>query len=174
MLTEQQEGWLNKLSNTTKVKIFPHNPRVMEVFKLQKAELQSILGSDAIVLHKGASAWGISGKGDVDIYVPVAVEQFDDYFERLRPMLGEPGSHYRHERVRWNRQVEEFEVEIFLVNKNAEFYKDSLLFWNHVETHSDVLAQYGKIKEEAEGTSTREYYTRKAIFISRIMQSIRV
>jgi hypothetical protein len=29
--------------------------------------------SNAIVLHEGASAWGISGKGDIDIYIPVPV-----------------------------------------------------------------------------------------------------
>jgi GrpB-like predicted nucleotidyltransferase (UPF0157 family) len=174
MLTEPQKAWLSRLSDTTEVRIVPYDPRVKEVFTRQAAELQSILGADAIVLHKGASAWGISGKGDVDIYVPVAVEQFDEFFERLRPVLGEPGSHYHHERIRWNRQVEDIEVEIFIVNRDAEFYKDNLLFWNFVETQPDVLDQYRKIREEADGTSTREYYTRKAIFINRIIQSIKV
>jgi GrpB-like predicted nucleotidyltransferase (UPF0157 family) len=126
------------------------------------------------VLHKGATAWGISGKGDVDIYIPVAVEQFDGCFERLRPVLGEPGSHYPHERVRWNRQVDGLEVEIFLVNQDAEFYRNNVAFWDYIEAHPDALAKYSRIKEEAGGTSTREYYTRKAIFITAILQSVRL
>src|SRR3990167_6273410 len=102
MLTKQQENWLNHLSDTNKVKIIPYNPRVKEVFKQQRAELQKVLVEDAQILHKGASAWEISGKGDVDIYIPIEVENFDNYFDRLKQMLGEPGSHYHHERVRWN------------------------------------------------------------------------
>lgn len=173
MLTEQQKNWLNHLSDTNVVKIVPYNPRVKEVFRQQQSEIQSVLGKDTIVLHKGASAWGISGKGDVDIYIPVPAEQFDSSFEQLKQSLGEPGSHYSLERVRWNRIVEDIEVEIFLANKDATFYKDSLAFWEYMETHPEALEEYRILKEQAEGTTSREYYTRKTIFINKIMQLIR-
>src|SRR5438105_3784223 len=113
MLTDQQRGWLDRLSDNDHVEIVPYDPKVKEVYKQQKAELQSILGASAVVHHKGASAWGISGKGDVDIYIPVAVEQFDRCYEQLRQVLGQPGSHYPQERVRWSKQVEGIDVEIF-------------------------------------------------------------
>lgn len=169
MLAEEQISWLNKLSDKNKVKIVPYNPKFKEIFRQQQTEIQSILGLDVVVLHKGASALGISGKGDVDIYIPIEVENFDSYFGKLKEVLGEPGSHYPLERVRWNRHIDDIEVEIFLVNQDAEFFRDSLKFWNHLETHPDVLDEYRQIKEEAEGTSTREYYTRKVIFINKIM-----
>lgn len=173
MLTEQQKDWLNHLSDSHKVRIIPYDPRVKEIFKQQREEILTILGTDTVVLHKGASAWGISGKGDVDIYIPVSLQQFSNYFERLKKSLGEPGSFYQNERVRWNKKVENIEVEVFLVNQDADFWKESILFWNYMETHPDALEEYGKIKEEAEGTSTREYYTRKLMFINKIISLVK-
>lgn len=173
MLSEDQKKWLNHLSDTNKVKIIPYDLRVKVIFQQQKSELENILGNDVEILHKGASAWGISGKGDVDIYIPVSVEVFDEYFERLKQVLGEPGSYYHNERVRWNRHIDNVEIEIFLVNHDAQFYKKNMLFWNYIETHPDVLEAYRKIKEEANNTTTKEYYTRKVIFINKIMKSIK-
>ena len=65
-----------------------------------------------------------------------------------------------------------FEVEIFLVNQEAEFYRNNVLFWNYIETHLEAREAYQRIKEEACGVSTRAYYTRKAEYISEIMRSI--
>lgn len=173
MLSQQQKNWLNKLSDTNKVKIVPYDPKVKDVFKEQKKEIQTILGEDATVLHEGASAWGISGKGDVDIYIPVPVDKFDYSFEKLKEALGEPGSYYHHERVRWNRESQNLEIEIFLVNQDAAFWKNSLIFWGYLKSHSETLEEYTKIKEAAEGTSTREYYTRKTLFINKILELVR-
>ena len=173
MLSQEQQAWLNKLSDTDAVRIAPYDPRAREVFQQQAAALREVLGAEAVILHKGASAWGISGKGDVDIYIPVAAEQFDATVEQLKPLLGEPASRYPLRRVRWRRLAHDIEVEIFVANQSAAFYQDSLLFWGHVETHPATLAAYEQVKAEAAGLSTRAYYTRKAIFITKIVQSIR-
>lgn len=169
MLSEKQKKWLNTLSTSNKVKIVPYNPEVKTVFKQQQEELQSILGKDVTVIHQGASAWGISGKGDVDIYVPVPLKQFNNYFEKLKVAFGEPGSYYNLERVRWNRNIKNIEIEIFLVNQDALFWKDNLIFWDYLKAYPEVLEEYRILKEAADGTSTREYYTRKIIFINRIL-----
>lgn len=173
MLSKKQKDWLNHLSDTNKVKIVAYDPRVKEIFEKEKKELQNILGSNAIVLHEGASAWGISGKGDIDIYIPVPVTEFNISFEKLKASLGEPGSFYQDERVRWNKEVNSTEVEIFLVNLDATFWKDSLVFWDYIKSHPETLEEYRKIKEAAEGTSTREYYTRKTEFINKVLEVAR-
>jgi GrpB-like predicted nucleotidyltransferase (UPF0157 family) len=61
-------------------------------------------------------------------------------------------------------------VEIFLVNQYATFCKDSLVFWDYIKSHPETLEEYRKIKEAAEGTSTREYYTRKVEFINKVLE----
>lgn len=83
MLSQKQKGWLNHLSDTNKVKIIPYDPKAKEIFTKQKKEIQDILGEDITVLHEGASAWGISGKGDIDIYIPVPVSEFNNTFKKL-------------------------------------------------------------------------------------------
>lgn len=169
MLTKKQKEWLNHLSNSNKVKIIPYNPKVKKVFQKQQKEIQSLLGPKTLVLHEGASAWGISGKGDLDIYISVTVEQFNRYFEQLKEILGEPGSYYPLERVRWNRLVDDIESEIFLVNQDAPFWKESLIFWEYIEGHPEALEEYRQLKESAEGMSTREYYRVKIEFYNKIL-----
>jgi GrpB-like predicted nucleotidyltransferase (UPF0157 family) len=66
--------------------------------------------------------------------------------------------------------VSSIEVEIFLVNQDAASWKDSLVFWDYIKSHPETLEEYRKIKEEAEGTSTREYYTRKTEFINKALE----
>lgn len=170
MLSQKQKDWLNHLSDTDKVKITPYSPKVKGVFKKLKLELKRILGEDSVILHEGASAWGISGKGDVDIYIPVPVKEFNNTYEKLKAFLGEPGSYYQDERVRWNKEVDSTEVEIFLVNHEANFWKDSIIFWKYIKSNPEALEEYRIVKEEAGGTSTREYYTRKTEFINKILE----
>lgn len=167
MLSLEQQTWLNKLSDTKKVEILPYDQNSPEIFDRQKSILEKILGSHVDILHKGASSWQISGKGDIDIYIPVAENQFDDYFILMKAALGEPGSYYSNERVRWNKENDK--VEIFLVNQDTRFWRESLLFWDYIETHPEVLGEYEKIKAEADGLSVRDYYTRKALFIQNIL-----
>ena len=166
MLADDQKRWLDTLPGTDTIEIVPYTPQAKEVFQQQQAEIQSILGADAVELHKGATAWGISGQGDVDIYVPVSISQFDSELDKLRGALGEPASVYPHTRVRWNRTVAGMKVEIQLVNQDAEFYRNNVAFWDYLETHPTALAEYERVKAEAAGTSTREYYTRKVLFIN--------
>lgn len=173
MLSQKQKDWLNKLSDTKKVVIIPYDPKVKKIFEKQKKEIQDLLGPESTVLHEGASAWGISGKGDVDIYVPVPVNNFKDTFEKLKHSLGEPGSYYPDERVRWNKEMADVEIEIFLVNQDADFWKDSLVFWEYIKSHPETLEEYRKLKEEAAGTSTREYYARKTEFINKVLKTAR-
>lgn len=169
MLSQKQKDWLNHLSDTNKVKIIPYDPKVKDVFQKEKKEIQSILGENVNVIHEGASAWGISGKGDLDIYIPVSSKEFEGAFEKLKTSLGEPGSFYQSERVRWNKESDGIETEIFLVNQEAQFWKESLIFWDYLKSHPEALEEYRKIKEKAKGTSTREYYTRKTEFINKIL-----
>lgn len=170
MLTQKQEEWLNHLSDTNKVKILPYNPKVKDIFEVEKEEIQSILGKDVEVVHRGASNMGISGKGDLDLYIPVKVADFDIYLNKLVKSFGKPGSLYPSERARWNKEVDNIEVEIFLINKEHPAWIESSIFENYLKTHSEALEEYRIIKEKAEGVSTREYYRIKLEFMNKILE----
>jgi GrpB-like predicted nucleotidyltransferase (UPF0157 family) len=168
MLTPDQEKWIEHLSNNP-ISIHPYNPESKEAFEKLKKELQDILGNIEIV-HRGASSLEISGKGELDIYIPVIESQFDHYLKKLMQAYGKPGSLYPLERVRFNRKVDGIEAEIFLINKKAQGWIDGQTFENYVKAHPDVLAEYAKLKESLNGLPTKEYYRKKLEFYNEILE----
>ena len=126
MLTEDQVKWINHLSATNKTIITPYNPKSKILFKKQKTELHKILGKDITIVHRGASNLGISGKGELDIYIPVPVDKFDELLAKLIHAYGEPGSLYSLERARFNRKVDGV-IAALLMKKPKDGNKDLCL-----------------------------------------------
>lgn len=77
MITPEQEKWLSHLNNTNSTKVYPYDPSSERKFEVIKERVQKVLGSGFEVVHKGASSLGISGQGELDIYVPVEAGDFD-------------------------------------------------------------------------------------------------
>ncbi len=173
MLSKVQQEWLQHLSDIKPVKVVLYNPKSKDIFISQKAQLKTLLGGEFEIVHMGATALGISGKGDVDIYIPVEEAQFDSTMIKLQTVLGYPGSHYHLERVRWNLVVDNIEVEILLMNKKNETWVKMVAFETYLRTHPEALNSYQKLKEEAEGQSTREYYRRKLIFMNEVLEKVK-
>ncbi len=117
MVTSKQKKWLDHLSDNNHIKIIPYDPKTKDVFNTIKKEILSFLGEDAEVLHRGATNMGISGKGDVGVYIPVDASEFEQNFKIIKNIYGDSGSLYPLERARWNKEVDGIDVEIFLINK---------------------------------------------------------
>ncbi|HUD44133.1 MAG TPA: GrpB family protein [Patescibacteria group bacterium] len=169
MLREDQKKWLSHLSDTNIVKVIPYDPNAKVRFQNFKTELQHVLGKDVTIVHRGASSLGISGQGELDIYVPVPPSMFDTALEQLTIAFGEPGSVSAINRARFNIKREGGKIEIHLVNQDAQVWKENTIFFNYLQTHPDALSKYEQLKEHASGASTREYYRRKIEFINEIL-----
>lgn len=170
MTTKKQEEWLNHLTDDDHVIIVPFNPNVKKIFKDVKQQLQAILGKQVEIVHRGASSMGISGQGDIDIYIPVEAQFFNNYLSKLVEALGKPGSLYPLERARWVKKIEGVRVETFLMNNEHPAWITSTIFEAYLRTHPISLTKYEKIKQDAEGKSTREYYRVKIEFINKILR----
>lgn len=142
MLTDKQKKWLEHLSNSNSTKIIPFNPQVRNDFYKLKKELQEILGKDVDITLKGSSSLGISGKGELDVYIPVPTGKFDNTLQKLINVYGEPGSHYPLERARFNRWVNNSEAEVFLINSDNESWAQLNIFENWLKSHPKDLKQY--------------------------------
>ena len=112
MLTKDELDFLNKILADKKIHIYPFDPRVTGI----AGELiQSINGiyPDLEVKHMGASALGISGQNDIDIYAFSDLKNFDKFFPSLTKLLGEPL--HKHETFcEWKFKKEEFDIEFYL------------------------------------------------------------
>jgi GrpB-like predicted nucleotidyltransferase (UPF0157 family) len=169
MLTLAQEKWLDHLSDTDKVDIFPLDPQAESKFEEIKKEVVILLGQNTAVLHRGASSLGISGQKEIDVYIPVSAEMMESASALLENAWGKPKSVYADERIKFLRYVEDTKFEVMIVNKDSKSWIDAEKFHAYLIEHSEVLEQYKKLKEEAAGVSTREYYRRKIEFINGII-----
>lgn len=168
MLTPAQEEWLAHLPNDDFIEIFPYNPSSPRYFEHIKHKILSRLPYSEVV-HKGASSLGISGQGELDIYIPVTPSEFNSYLEPLISLFGQPQSHYPVERARFVDRVENTKAEIFLINKEGDGWIRSEKFEANLKKNPAALKEYRILKEQGKGLSTRAYYRRKIGFINEIL-----
>jgi len=172
MLTPEQEQWINHLSDTEKVSVIPFDPTCDGKFLKIKELIQSVLGFEQSVEHRGASSLGISGQDEIDVYVPVPVEKFDKVISLVTDLLGKPRSHYPLKRARFVKYVEKKHIDIFVINQEDVGWKDCNKFHSFLLSHPQALDSYRKLKEESAGRSVREYYRRKIEFINEVLSKI--
>lgn len=170
MITQEQEEWLEHLAPGHLVKIVPYNPHIKQAFTQIKTELQSLLGSKVEIQHRGASSMGISGKGDLDIHIPVSPNDFSTIVHDMEERYGKPGSFYKQQRARWNMSVMGFETEVFVVNADHPAWAKTILFEDFLSSHPEELERYRILKETAEGLDIRDYYRAKLEFFNEILQ----
>lgn len=172
MLREDQKKWINHLSDDSKIKIVSFDPSSQEKFEKVKLLIQSKLGSEIQIEHRGATSLGISGQDEIDIYIPVLPDEFNKYINLLTELFGEPRSHYAIERARFVITEAGKHIDVFLINKEGVGWIDGLRFENYLEEHPQALEEYRKLKESGDGLSTREYYRRKIEYINDILEKV--
>lgn len=170
MLSKKQRDWLNHLSSDKKINILPFDPKANEIFLKVKDKIQSNLGKNVSVEHRGASGLGISGQDEIDAYIPVPPSEFDSYIPKMSKVFGEPRSLYSLERVRFSEEIEGKKIDLFLINEKHNDWIDGCKFENYLKSHPKDLERYRKLKEEMNGFSVKDYYTRKNEFINEILK----
>ena len=102
---DAKEKWLSHLSNKPgEVKIVPYDATAPEKFEKVKNFIQSKLGKQVRVEHRGATALGISGQDEIDVYIPVPPNDFDKYVLSVAELFGEPRSLYPLQRARFRTE----------------------------------------------------------------------
>lgn len=173
MITKDQQKWLDHLSTEDKIVITPYDPRSPEIFEEVKKKVIKVLGK-VRVLERGASYLKISGQDEIDIYIPVTPEKFNKYVEKMTRGFEKPGSLYPLVRARFRIPRYKKHIDVFVINKEDKGWTDSEIFTKYLKTHKQVLEKYKKIKEGGDGLSTKEYYTKKIIFINEISKLAKI
>lgn len=169
MPTPDQEKWLAHLSDQDHITIIPFDSTAQKKFEAVKQKIQTILGIDKRVEHRGATNLGISGQDEIDVYVPVPENQFDFWLVPLTAAFGSPRSHYPLERARFVTFEEGKHIDIFLINDSCQGWLDGIKFEGFLKSHPTALNRYRLLKESGQGLSTREYYRRKIEFFNEIL-----
>lgn len=169
MLTPDQEKWIDQLSDQELVVIQPFDPTSPEKFAAVKCKIQAVLGSEAKVVHRGATSLRISGQNEIDVYVPVPLEQFDTLIPIMTAAFGNPRKFFPNDRARFVIYEEGKRVDVFLINQNSSGWINGIKFENYLRNHPIILEQYRILKETGHGLTMKEYYQRKTAFFNEIV-----
>ena len=169
MLTPEQEKWISHLSKVDKIKIIPFDPACLEKFEKLKEKIIKALGFEIRIEHHGATNLRISGQDEIDVYVPVSPDKFNEYVLLMRGLFGEARSCYPLERARFVTEEDGKHIDIFVINKEHKGWNDCIKFEKCLLSNSKALDRYRVLKESASGQNIQEYYRRKIEFINEIL-----
>ena len=169
MLTPEQQKWIDHLRDDDHIVMKTYDPSCVAKFDRIKARIITTLGNQVRVEHRGATGLGISGQDEIDVYIPVPPEKFDQLLTPLENAFGKPRSVYPLERARFVTEEGEKHIDIFLINDTHSGWLDGIKFEDYLINHPEALEEYRKLKEAGNGLSTREYYRRKIEFINDIL-----
>jgi GrpB-like predicted nucleotidyltransferase (UPF0157 family) len=172
MLTEKQEKWIQHLSDESIISIIPYDPNCLTQFYKVKSIIQSKLGEQQNVEHRGASSLGISGQDEIDIHIPVSEKDFNNIIIPLVELFGPAKGYYPLERARFNTTVDGKKIEIFILNEESPAWTEGQKFYELLKNNHTVLEKYRILKESLNGLTTREYYRRKLEFMNEILEKM--
>ena len=167
MLSENQERYLETISDSVVTVIQPWDPKTELVAKKLMDDIRSAV-PDLEVFHTGAAALKISGKNDLDFSILGVPEDFDNYLPALVKVLGEPQKKGK-ENVRWEISRDGFPVDVHLTNKDSLGWKEHKKVFELLRDDPHLLQEYRILKEQSNGASLREYQRRKYEFYNKIL-----
>lgn len=167
MLTEDQKRYLKTLPSDKRVKIYPFNKRVSRTAEKIIRRIANVC-PDLKIVHMGASALGISGQNDLDIYVLSEPRDFEKYLPELIKLFGEPKS--KHETfIGWEFVKDGYAVELYLTDPGSTLMKQQIAVFEILNNDRELLSEYKKLKEDMNGKSFREYQRKKYEFFNIIL-----
>jgi GrpB-like predicted nucleotidyltransferase (UPF0157 family) len=167
-LPESPADYFDKF-DTAPVSITPFDPRSTEIAAEYLVKLRDLFGGlDVELAHRGSTAFGIAGKGDVEVGVYPSDEAWGEVLERLEDFCGQAGN-VEENYVRFNDAVDEYEIEI-IVLRGYEARVDKRLT-EYLMGHTELLGEYEKIKRRY-AYSRREYQRAKDRFLRAVVEMI--
>ena len=145
-LTKDQIKWLNHFSDTKLISIIPWDPTAQEKFEKVKDKIQNKLGQNIVVEHHGATSLGISGQDEIDVYVPVSPDKFNEMIKPLSLIFGEPVTNYPLNRVRFVTNVEGKHVDIHMVNSTHPNWLNGIKFEEYLKENPESMEEYRQLK----------------------------
>lgn len=166
MLTPAQEKYLLTIPEDKKVMVQKYDPRTSQIVEgiIQQIKL---VEPNLEIKFMGASALGISGQGDLDIYVFSPRSEFDQHRENLEKVFGKPAINGTS--VKWEFTKEGHNVELYITDPSDKALQEQVKIFEILKSNKDLLKEYEALKENAKDLSFREYQRRKYEFYNRLL-----
>lgn len=167
MLTNDEEDYLSKIPANKKAHVFPFDLKTAIVAKKIIKSIKNIY-PNLEVKHMGASALGISGQNDVDIYAFSDPVHFEKFLPGLIRLFGEPL--HRHETfIQWSLKKDNIDVEFYLTAQDSKTMQKQIRVFEILKSDGKLLREYEKIKESMNEKSFKEYQKKKYEFYHKLL-----
>lgn len=165
MLTKDEKNYLAKIPNDKIVSIRPFDPKARKVgdgiVRRIKKEFPKLN-----ILFMGATALGIAGQNDIDIYVLSSQQDFNRYLPTLERIYGKP-KHIHKTFIEWKFDEDSFDVDLYLTEPPERQIK----VFEILKSDKKLLKEYEDLKLGFNGKSFRDYQKTKYEFYSRILRN---
>lgn len=166
MLLPGQKDYLSKLPPEramAKVSIKSWDSRIPSVAESVVKKIKNKI-PEADVKFMGASALGISGQNDIDIYVLCSDKEKDAYTEKLKELFGE-----KTKEKKWKFFEGGFEVSVYINNPEDQKQKEQIEIFEIFKNNPKILKEYEELKLSMNGKTYKEYQTVKYEFYNRVL-----
>ncbi|HRV76325.1 MAG: GrpB family protein [Candidatus Nomurabacteria bacterium] len=167
MLTKPQANYLKTIPEDRLVHIKPYTEELQRVADQIISAIKAI-SEDIDIRLMGATGLGISGQGDLDMYMLHPKEDFNMYLDRLIELFGEP-THKHEDNVEWMFEREGVEVELYLTDPSTPSMAEQIRVFELLKNNSELKDEYEKLKSDANGKPFREYQAAKYEFYNKIL-----
>ena len=167
-LTKLPDSYFAKFTNK-QVRLYPFNPKSRVVAKKYILKLERLLSEFNLeIIHRGSTAFGIAGKGEIEIGVYPKTKDWTLVLKCLTKFIGKLDN-LETNYARFNDRFQDFEVEI-IVLKGSDAKIDRQLT-EYLKSNSEVLNQYEKMKYQF-AYSKKEYMIAKDKFFRKLVSKL--
>lgn len=166
MLTENQEKYLQKIPADKTIKIIPFNPKISGIVQDIKDKIKNAK-INLEIKFMGASALGISGQGDIDLYIFCPEKDFQIYLPKLEEIFGQKVQGISI--IKWQLKKDGYEIEMYLTDPSTPSMQEQNKTFEILKNDPKLLKEYEQIKSSADGQPFREYMKRKYEFFNKIL-----
>jgi len=163
MLTKEEKDYLKKVPASKKVSVKPFDPKAKKVGESIIAKIKKTLPKSK-VLFMGATALGIAGQNDLDIYVLAKSRDFSKHLPKLKQLFGNPKNIHK-TFVEWNFTENGYPVELYLTEPPERQIKVHKI----LKSNKKLLKEYEDLKLKYNGKSFRDYQKAKYEFYHTIL-----
>lgn len=151
------------------VEILPFDQKTLEIADDYVRRIEDILsGLEVEVSVRGAVAFKISGKGDVEVGIYTAEGDWEEVIARLTDFFGEPKK-MEAEYVRFNDRYEKFHIEISAMRGGTA--KIDRTLYRFFYANPSYISEYEEVKKKY-SYSKREYQRQKDKFFRGVFENI--
>lgn len=166
MLTKDEEVFLSKQTDRI-VTVKSFDQKINVVAETIMREVKKAFPS-ADILFLGASSLGLSGQGDIDMYILSRPEDFESYIPGINKLFGKFKSH-KYDSIAWKFEREGVPVELYVTDPTSKPMKRQIGVHEALKNNPKLQKEYEELKEKFNGKSWIEMQKAKYEFYHKIL-----